>query len=334
MSRVKQDASKPADNGLNSIDCPFPTKKNAEHSSITAMWDHFINSATIQYGLSSLILLFLFITLRATLVQVVLKNNTLSGEGRRRWIVAIRNGLVGTFVVGLVFIWESQLSTFAVSLVAVALALVLATKELIVCMSGALLRMVTNTYGLGDRIEIDGIRGNVVDFNLLTTTLLEIGPGQTSHQYTGRAMVLPNSLMFTKPITNETYSKKYVVHVITIQLTTQENWERAETLLLTIVHEVCRPYIHEAQQHMKRLEGKNWLDAPSVKPRVTIQLPEPGKITLYLRVPSPAHRTSRTEQTILRQFVSSFYGSATQQLGPAYPISTPHPEPSLPLPAG
>lgn len=282
------------------------------------MWDHFINSATIQYGLSSLILLFLFIALRTTLVQIVLKNNRLSGEARRRWILAIRNGLVGTFIIGLVFIWESQLSTFAVSLVAVALALVLATKELIACMSGSLLRMVTNTYGLGDRIEIDGIRGNVVDYNLLTTTLLEIGPGQTSHQYTGRAMTLPNSLMFTKPLTNETYSKKYVVHVITIQLTTQDDWERAEILLLTIAHEICTPYIHEAQQHMKQLVGKNWLDAPSVEPRITLQLPAPGKITLFLRVPSPAHRTSRTEQTILRQFVSSFYSSASQQ----YAIST------------
>lgn len=297
------------------------------------MWDHFINSATIQYGLSSLILLFLFIALRTTLVQVVLKNNRLSGEARRRWILAIRNGLVGTFIIGLVFIWESQLSTFAVSLVAVALALVLATKELIACMSASLLRMVTNTYGLGDRIEIDGIRGNVVDYNLLTTTLLEIGPGQTSHQYTGRAMILPNSLMFTKPLTNETFSKKYVVHVITIQLTTQDDWERAETFLLTMAHEICTPYIHEAQQHMKQLEGKNWLDAPSVEPRITLQLPEPGKITLFLRVPSPAHRTSRTEQTILRQFVSSFYASDQPHPGKTYPINTSDPERTFALPS-
>ena len=293
------------------------------------MWNLLINSATLQYGLSTLILLLLFIALRATLVQVVLKNNRLSGETRRRWIVAIRNALVGTFIVGLVFIWESQLSTFAVSLVAVALALVLATKELLACISGAVLRMTTNAYSLGDRIEIDGIRGNVVDYNLLTTTLLEIGPGQTSHQYTGRAMIIPNSLVLTKPLMNETYSNKYVVHVLTIRLTTQDSWERAETLLLSIANEVCAPYIPEAQKHMKQLEGKNWLDAPSVEPRVTIQLPEPGKITLYLRVPSPAHRTSRTEQTILRQFASCFYGST--QATASFPQPTKASETSQPF---
>ena len=265
------------------------------------------NSTIIQYALFSLIALLSFFMLRTALVQVVLKRPNLSVEARRRWVVAIRNGLVGIFIIGLVFIWESQLSTFAVSLVAVALALVLATKELIACTCGSMLRMATNVYSLGDRIEINGIRGNVVDHNLLSTTLLEIGPGQTSQQYTGRAMTIPNSMLFTHTLVNETYSKKYVVHVITVRLTTKDDWRRAEGLLLAIARQECAAYIDEAARYLKQLEGNNWLDAPSVEPRVNIQLPEPGRITLFLRVPSPAHRTSRTEQTILRRFLSSFF---------------------------
>ena len=264
------------------------------------------NSTVIQYVLFTLMALLSFFMLRTALVQVVLKHLNLSVEARRRWIVAIRNVLVGIFIIGLVFIWESQLGTFAVSLVAVALALVLATKELIACACGSILRMATNVYGLGDRIEINGIRGKVVDHNLLTTTLLEIGPGQTSQQYTGRAMTIPNSMLFTQNLFNETYSKKYVVHIITIRLTTKDDWRKAETLLLAIARQECAAYIDEAARHLKKLEGNNWLDAPSVEPRVNIQLPEPGRITLFLRVPSPAHRTSRTEQTILRRFLSSF----------------------------
>lgn len=268
-----------------------------------AMWNFITNSTVLQYGISSAILLMSFWALRTVLVQAVLKAQNLSGETRRRWIVTIRNILVGTFIVGMIFIWESQLSTFAVSLVAVGVALVLATKELIACLSGGLLRVVTNAYGLGDRIEISGLRGIIVDYNWLTTTLLEIGPGQTSHQYTGRAMIIPNSLLFTQPITNETYSKKFVVHVLTVRLTTEDDWQRAEHLLLGIAQEECAPYITEADAYLKKLEGKNWLDAPSAEPRVTIQLPESGKITLLLRVPSPAHRTARIEQAILRRFL-------------------------------
>jgi hypothetical protein len=54
------------------------------------------------------------------------------------------------------------------------------------------------------------------------------------------------------------------------------------------------------------LEGKTWLDAPSVQPRVTIQLPAPGRVTLLLRIPTPAHRASRLEQAILRRFLAAF----------------------------
>jgi small-conductance mechanosensitive channel len=212
------------------------------------------------------------------------------------------------FVTGLVFIWFHELSTFAVSLVALAVALVLATKELILCLSGTALRAGTNAYTLGDRIEIAGTRGNVVDQNLLATTVLEIGPGHTSSQYTGRAVIFPNSLLLSHPVVNETYMKEFTVHIMNIPLTIRDDWHGAERLLLDIAKEECAPFVDEAQHHIKQLEGKAWLDAPSVQPRVSIQLPEPGRINLLLRVPSPSHRTSRIEQAILRRFLQAFQG--------------------------
>ncbi|MCZ6799103.1 MAG: mechanosensitive ion channel [Nitrospirae bacterium] len=269
-------------------------------------WLHAPDSTTIQYGITTLILVISFICLRLVLVRLILKSPGIAAETRRRWVVTIRNVLVGIFIIGLLSIWESQLSAFAVSLVAVALAVVLATKELIACMNGATLRMVTNAYALGDRIAIGTVRGNVVNYNLLTTTVLEVGPGQTSHQYTGRAMVFPNSLLLTQPLTNETYTKKYIIHVITIPLSKDDNWELVEQILLDAAYKECSPYIDEARTHMKNLEGKHWLDAPSVEPRVHLQIPEPGKINLLLRVPSPAHRPSRTEQAILRHFLREY----------------------------
>ena len=269
-------------------------------------WLHASDSTTIQYGITTLILVISFICLRLVLVRLILKSPGIAAETRRKWIVTIRNVLVGIFIIGLISIWESALSTFAVSLAAVALALVLATKEIIACMSGATLRMVTNAYALGDRIEIGTVRGNVVNFNLLTTTILEIGPGQTSHQYTGRTMVFPNSLLLTQPLTNETYTKQYIIHVITIPLSKDDNWELVEQILLDAAYKECSPYLDEARTHMKNLEGKHWLDAPSVEPRVNLQIPEPGKINLLLRVPSPAHRPSRTEQAILRHFLREY----------------------------
>jgi small-conductance mechanosensitive channel len=273
----------------------------------------------LRYGLSTVFLVLIIIIVRMGIHHSLFRSTELPAETRRRWAVNLRNGLLLLFLLGMIFIWAPQLQTFAVSVFAVAVAFVLATKEIIDCLSGSGLRTLTKAYTLGDRIEIGGIRGNVVDHNALTTTVLEIGPGQTSHQYTGRAMIFPNSFIFDHPITNETYTKKYRLHIVTVPLSTDDDWKTAERLLLQAGEEESAPYINEARIYLKNLEGKLWLDAPSVEPRVTIQLPEPGRINLLLRVPCPTQYPSRLEQAILRKFLSEF------SFAPRMVTQEPHP---------
>ncbi len=249
-------------------------------------------------------------SLRLVLLRTIVEREGVPLEDRRRLAIQIRSMLAIVFVVGLFFILANELRAFAVSLVAIAVAIVLATKELILCLSGSALRIGANAYTIGDRIEINGVRGNVIDQTFLATTILEIGPGHVSSQYSGRAIVFPNSLLLAHPLINETYMKEYIVHVMTIPLAATEDWQKAEKLLLEIANEECRPFLDEAARHMKELEGRHWMDVPSVKPRVSVQIPEPGRVNLLLRIPTPAHRTSRLEQVILRRYLLSFRSPA------------------------
>ena len=182
-------------------------------------------------------------------------------------------------MLGLIMIWANPLRTLAVSFIALAVAVVIATKELILCVSGAVVRAVSKSYAVGDRIEIAGKRGDVVDQNLFTTTLLEIGPGQSSHQYTGRAIVIPNSLLLNTPLINETFTHDYVLHVFCIPLTSADDWQRSEQLLLEAAQIECGPFLDQARMYMKNIESQHGLDSPTVAPRVTLQIPEPGKST-------------------------------------------------------
>ncbi len=267
-----------------------------------------------RYGLTTLILLVMVFVLRVGLHHSILERSGLRGDTRKRWSVNIRNSLVFLSIAGLFFIWAPPLQTFAVSFLAFALAFVIATKELLDCLIGSMFKTASSAYSIGQRIEINGIRGNVVDHNFLTTTLLEIGPGQTSHQYTGRAMVIPNSVFLRHSLTNESYSKEYRLHIITVPLSTDDDWKLAEHLLLEAAQEECQGFLQEAKRKMKELEGKVWLDAPSVEPRVTIQLPGPGQINLLLRIPCPTSFPSRLEQAILKKFLSKFY------FAPRFPV--------------
>ena len=268
----------------------------------------------------SIILIVVVLLLRSMGTRAVLRYEGLSIDVRRRWVVVLRNASVLLLLFGLLSIWAEELRTLAVSLIAFAVALVIATKELILCASGAIVRTAGDAYGVGERVEIAGMRGEVVDQSMLTTTLLEIGPGE-AHQFTGRKIVVPNSLLLSSPVINDAYYPGVDLHVIKIPLDETEDWEQAERLLLEAAKIECGAFVDEARTHLRLAESLRGVEAPSVEPRVTIQLPEPGHVELLLRVAAPARRKGRIEQAILRRYLRS-RGESNAQLPVRAPAST------------
>ena len=268
-------------------------------------WMPHIDSSVVLDSLKSLILLLSLLVARTIIVRSIARNQALTMEAKRRWVVSVRNTMVFVFLLGLVMIWAHELQAFAVSLVALAAALVLATKELILCWSGAALRVGGKVYSVGDRIQIAGYRGVVLDHDIFATKLLEIGPGQTTHLYTGRVTVFPNSLLFTNALVKENPEQEYGLYTLTIPLKTEVDWQAAERQLLDAAKAECAPFIDEAARHMKLLEQTNLLEAPSPEPRITIQFTEAGRLNLILRFPAPDRGRSRIEQAILRRFLAA-----------------------------
>jgi small-conductance mechanosensitive channel len=266
---------------------------------------------TLLYDiLKSLLLLGVVFAFRTVLVRSIAKNPHLTLEAKRRWVVAIRNTAALGFVTGLAFMWLNELQTFAVSIVAIAAALVLATKELILCWSGAALRVGGKVYSVGDRIQIGGYRGVVLDHDAFATKLLEIGPGLTSHLYTGRIVVFPNSLLFTNGLVKENPPQDHGLYVLNVPVRSEDNWQVAEQALLDAAKAECAPFLQEVTRQMKLLEQRNLLEAPSPDPRVTIQLIEPGRVHLVLRYPAPDRGRSRVEQAIIRRYLRTMRGTS------------------------
>ena len=122
----------------------------------------FMSSEKGASLLSSIILIIVLIFIRYLILKVITKTNPkMSMEDKRRWSVNLRNIVVFCSIFGLILIWAQELQNFAFSIVAFAAALVLATKELIMCVSGGLVRATNKSYSLGDFIEIGcGLTGD------------------------------------------------------------------------------------------------------------------------------------------------------------------------------
>ncbi len=257
--------------------------------------------------LVSFIFLLSVFLVRRVLARVVVHVDGLSLETRRRWMVSVRNGMLLIALLGLILIWAPEIRTLALSLVAVAAAIVIATKDLILCFSGGVWRAASQAYKVGDRIKIGEIRGDVVDINFMATTVMELGPGLEAHQYTGRAVVFPNSLLLSEPVADESYTGAYRMRIMRVPIKLPEDWRHAERLLLDIAFKECGDYLEAARTHMDKMRHDEGFDTPTVEPRVLVELPDPERVDLLLRVAVPAGREGRITQAILHRFLAEFY---------------------------
>lgn len=271
----------------------------AEFVNVLQQWGvlkQVVNTAT---------LLLAFIIFRWGLVHIIGRWNAPRPEDKRRWIVQIKNISLLILALGLFGIWMNELRAFAISLVAVAAAFVFGTKEIILCFLGSAYRASAKPFELGDRIEINGVRGEVIDHHMFSTTLMEIGPFRDVAQHSGRQVVIPNSWLLTHQVYNQSIQQEYVLHNMRIPLGPDEDWKKAEESLLHAANQECAPYLEPARWAMVRLGQIQGLDLPRVEPRVNFQIQDGGCVDAILRVPALAARISKTEQAIIRQYLEN-----------------------------
>jgi len=262
---------------------------------------NFVVPDTLLSLLVSTGLLIVAVLIARALVSRFIRRQVDSMELRRRWLVQTRNGFILLLMLGLALIWGEELRTLALSIVAIAVAFVVATKELIMCITGSILKAGAGSFSIGDRIQIREFRGDVIDQNLLATTILEVGPGKLTHQRTGRMAVIPNALFVSEPVINESFTHDYVLHVFTVPFKRDDDWRSAQQAIVESARRQCAPFLEEVRRYMNRLSVSRGLEPPSVDPRVTMQVPVAGEIHLIVRVPVKSGQRGFIEQAIMSE---------------------------------
>lgn len=278
-----------------------------------SLWQHLIST----------VLLLLTVFIARALAGRFIRKTVNSIELQRKWLVNTRNGFLLLLLLGLVIIWGNELRTLALSIVAIAVAFVVATKELILCVTGSILKTGSGSFNIGDRIQIKDFRGDVIDQSLLATTILEVGPGKITHQRTGRMIVIPNALFVSEPVINESFTHDFVFHVFTVPFKREDNWQAAQQAFLDAANRHCEPYLEAVRRYMKRFNVQRGLEVPSVEPRVTIQVPVAGEVHLIVRLPTRSGQRGYIEQTVLSEVLSKHDFAAKKPEMSSLPESDP-----------
>ena len=235
-------------------------------------------------------------------ISAILRGRSwLSRETKLRGSVFWRNFSFLIAFIALVFIWRSELRAAALSLAALSVALVLAGKELFTSVLGYIHRTTSRSFSFGDVIEINNIKGEVIDQTLLSTTVLEMSE---EHLFTGKVVQFPNSFYVTHAIRNYSRLRDYQLGMVSISLPTGSDLDMARRILTEAANSVCSEFVAPAHAALRELEGEQFIVMPSAEPRVSIRIGEGGKITLLLRFPCPASQRTRTEQALLTKYLA------------------------------
>jgi len=143
------------------------------------------------------------------------------------WFVAI---------LGLIVIWQPLGGNLAPALGLATAGLAFAMQEAIGAVAGWFNITFGSIFRVGDRVQMGGVQGDVIDISLLKTRLMEIGDDAETtwvggRQYTGRVVTVSNKATFTHPVYNYSSFFEYIWEEIEVAIPHHEDWRGASRVL-------------------------------------------------------------------------------------------------------
>ncbi len=263
-----------------------------------------VREEIIKSALMSVVMIVAVIAGRSILLSAHFRSHpNLSIENKRRSLVFSRNITMLLLLFGLAMIWAAQIQTLALSMFAVAAAIVVATKELIMCLSGSILSSVTKQYSIGDYIEINGLRGRVVDINMLNTLIMQIGPNPLIGQLSGKTLSFPNSLLLSHTVCRDNILGDYVIHTVEIPVPIHLDSDEIIGRLKDVLEPLCEPYVPAIKQHLENVQTQKLFITPAAQPRVS-RVPHDDKVyNIIVRFASPVAKRLEIQQAVLDEFL-------------------------------
>jgi small-conductance mechanosensitive channel len=224
--------------------------------------------------------------------------------------------VLAVIVVIAVYFLEDLKSVAAVLGIAGA-AVIIALGDLCSSFAGWFVISASRKVRVGDRVEIDGHRGDVVDIQLLRTTLLELNSWLGVDEPTGRVLVIPNSFIFKSPVLNYSTVHPFVWGKLDITVTYETPAADAEALLMRVLTEETKEEFAAAGRGKDLLEKHYGADHRQYfEPRIHSVIADSG-ITYSLFYMCHLRKVSATRDRLNRRIIQAFQADPRLQF--AYP---------------
>ncbi|MCP9819802.1 mechanosensitive ion channel family protein [Synechococcus sp. Cruz-9H2] len=213
----------------------------------------------------------LLIVLAVRLAQRYITRNLSDGDSRyyARKLITFGGYLAVILLVSIVF--RDRLVGLTVAIGVAGAGIAFALQEVIGSVAGWIAISFGGFYRPGDRVQLGGIKGDVIDIGILRTTMMELGEWVDSDLYNGRVVRIANSFVFKAPVFNYSGDFPFLWDEIRVPVKHGSDHRQARMILEQVVSDL---YTDELMQAYRRawdkLIHRYLLEPASLEPAVSL----------------------------------------------------------------
>jgi small-conductance mechanosensitive channel len=214
------------------------------------------------------ILIFLLIAWVRRLLKKRLPDNALRYKSQKSIEI------IGYFLIVLITItyFTGNIKDFGLAIGLLTAGITITLQELILSITGSFYIFFARVYKPGDRIEINGIKGDVIDIDSIYTTMMEIGQWVSSDNYSGRIVKLSNAFVFKGPVYNYSQDFPFVWDEFNLPIRYGSNIELAKEIVISVAQEKLSEYVTESISKWKDVVDKYYIEDAQVNPSLAITM--------------------------------------------------------------
>jgi small-conductance mechanosensitive channel len=257
-------------------------------------------------------------------------------ETRRRYQFLLFRKIVIWIAVGAIiaFTLATELGSVATFAGLLTAGLAVALQNVILSVAGYF--FLIGKYGIrvGDRVQIGGVTGKVVDIGIVRFHLLELGSGGTDAQPSGRVVAFSNSVVFhpTSSVFRQIPGTSFVWHEISLTFSPEGNYRMIQERITTAVDAALKDHREEIERQMRHMEQTiHSISAIELKPRTRLHITASG-IEVMVRYPVGLESAADMDDRVMREIYAAIDQEPKLKLvGSGIPsfrtdLSTPNPD--------
>lgn len=195
----------------------------------------------------------------------------ISDSGRRyhmRKAVTALGYLMAIFLMSLVF--SDKLSSLTIAFGVAGAGIAFALQEVIASIAGWVAVSFGRFYQVGDRVQLGGIMGDVIDIGVLRTTLMECGGWVRSDAYNGRIVRVANSFIFKEPVYNYSADFPFLWDELVLPVRYGSDQKLAKKIFSEALAEVTSEFSAASKSVWTQMKHRYLLEDARVDPMVTM----------------------------------------------------------------